>query len=116
MIERVHLRFQEWAEAMEGGLGSSLGWSAGSAWVLGDGVGEGAVPISSDVREVEQFVLRLPRDLQQSVRLFYLPPYLTHNQAANKLKVSVRTLYRRIDGVHVLFNAELLRGVLPKVS
>ncbi|MBN8431824.1 hypothetical protein JF535_13280 [Microbulbifer salipaludis] len=114
MIERVHFRFQEWAAAVEGvGCGSVLG-SLGMA--VGSGNAEGTVPINSDVREVEQFVLELPEDLRRSVMLFYLPPYLGHGQAAKKLGISMSTLYRRIDGVHVLFNAKLLRGVLPKVS
>ncbi|MEW5250579.1 hypothetical protein [Microbulbifer discodermiae] len=114
MIERVHLRFQEWAAAMEGlGVGSPLGYSA---WVVGSGSAEGTIPINSDVREVEQFVLKLPKDFGDTARLFYLPPYLTHDQAAKKLGVSKRTLYRRIDGIHILFYAELYRGPLPRVA
>ncbi|MFI2810157.1 hypothetical protein [Microbulbifer sp. JSM ZJ756] len=114
MIERVHMRFMEWAQSMEGmGIGSSLSMLE---CVVGSSTAEGTVPINSDIREVEQFVLRLPEDLGDTVRLFYLPPYLTHGQAAKKLGISTKTLYRRIDGVHVLFNAEVYRGVLPRIA
>ncbi|WP_346839810.1 hypothetical protein [Microbulbifer sp. SAOS-129_SWC] len=118
MIERVHLRFQKWAAALEGGPGggSLLGRLQANGGVFVSGGGGEVVPIDSDVREVEQFVLALPQDLGDTVRLFYLPPYLTHDQAAKKLGISMQTLYRRIDGIHVLFNAEVFRGALPKVS
>lgn len=118
MIERVHQRFMKWAAAMEGGLSSNslLGRLQDNGGVFVSGQSGCVVPIDSDVAEVEQFVLGLPEDLQQSVRLFYLPPYLTHDQAAKKLGISERTLYRRIDGIHVLFNAELFRGVLPRIA
>ncbi|WP_368457443.1 hypothetical protein [Microbulbifer sp. TYP-18] len=88
----------------------------GGVFVSGTGQGGHVIPIDSDVLEVEEFVLALPRDLGDTVRLFYLPPYLTHDQAAKKLSISKSTLYRRIDGVHVLFNAEIFLGALPRVS
>ncbi|WP_444933631.1 hypothetical protein [Microbulbifer sp. JTAC008] len=118
MIDRVHQRFQEWAAAMEGGSGCGhlLGALQSSGGVVNKSEAGCIVPINSDVREVEEFVLRLPDDLRKTVCLFYLPPYLTHNQAAKKLKISSRTLYRRVDGVHVLFNAEIYCGALPRVS
>lgn len=118
MIERVHFRFQEWATAVEGvGCGNSiLGRLQVNGGIFVSGHGGQAIPISSDVREVEQFVLKLPEDLRRSVMLFYLPPYLGHGQAAKKLGISMSTLYRRINGIHVLFHAEFLRGSLPKVS
>lgn len=121
MIERVHQRLLEWAEAVAGGgismsSVSPLGRLMGNGGVYEPPKGGAIVPVNSDVRAVESFVLSLPEDLARTVCLFYLPPYLTHDQAAKKLKISMKTLYRRIDGVHVLLNAALFKGELPRVS
>lgn len=103
MIESIHNRLLNWAEAVRGGV------SAGSLSSLWDKMASGdfsssqsgsRVLISAEVDEIEKAVLALPEVLRETVKEFYLNEYSTIEQKMKHLGVSKKTLYRRIDKAH----------------
>ena len=100
MIDAMHERLLDWAEACGGGGAFSTAW----AYALsGESRGEGqglAVPFSMAVYETEKAVQGLPEALRLIVKEFYINSTSTLTQKLNALGMSKRTLYRRLDEAH----------------
>mgnify|MGYP000576369301 CR=1 FL=1 len=107
MIDSIHERLLNWAEA-SGGVGAfSTAWAYA---ISGEARGEGqglAVPFSMEAYETEKAVQALPVALKLIVNEFYLNSTSTLEQKLKALGMSKRTLYRRLDMAHGLIETTL---------
>lgn len=75
-----------------------------------------AVGIRTSSMDVDEAILKLSRELVDVVKVFYFEGDLAAKVRANKLNISVATMYRRRDAAHVLLDAYLHGADAPRVS
>jgi|GEM_PF-2387252 len=73
------------------------------------------VDVKTASMEVDEAVKKLPEDLQNVVCVFYFEGGLAAKARAQKLKMSVATMYRRRDAAHAVLDSILYKAELPRV-
>lgn len=146
MIERVNERLMAWAEQCVGGFSRPSGSILGAMIdcppvastrqrrrMIRDELGSRPAPesahgtpthvsahrvvkVSDQVMDTSKAVASLPENLREVVNVFYFDGALAVEVRARKLKVSKKTLYRRLDAAHVLIDSKLYGTELPKIS
>jgi len=121
MIDYIDARLVSWAEQVgRGGVylrgqGSILGKLIDGGGVLVRSTG-GAPCMDLQSEEMEKCVNQLPTDLRIVVLEFYLQFDSTPMQKAKALRVSKKTLYRRLDEVHHKIQGLMTSARLAMVS
>ena len=110
MIPEAHAHFLRWAAWVKAPVsGVSLGYgpsilskiAEGKGLILpGGSVGAALDPVGA---QVQRFVDRLARGDRLMVRVYYLDKFKTVEERAERLKMPVRTLYDRLERIHVLY-------------
>lgn len=108
MIDEVHSQFRRWASwVLEpvGGIGLGLGKNIMQKLVEGKGEflpGGSSRVIRNDpvANDVEEWLKTVSRNERFILKVFYLDQFKTNEEKAQRLKMSTRTLYDRIDKSH----------------
>jgi hypothetical protein len=110
MIEWVHVRLLDWAEAMMGAGGGVAGHARVSWWGGGSGGDYGARSLVTDaVMDVDEVVRGLPAGPRVAVDEYYLHPDSSMGQKCRAACMSEATLRRNRNRAHALIEAALRR-------
>jgi hypothetical protein len=110
MIDSIDARLVHWSETVKGNLGGGTVGSPLGSLVAGASLNRqsnSVLQFDSVAYDTEKAVQTLPDALKEIVIEYYVNDSNTIEQKLKALKISKRTLYRRLDMAHKLIEVKL---------